>query len=122
MLQAEACQGSIGPSAHSSPFSRSVSTPSGTTPLGEFGSISEPTMSYHSDPVAQSGQRNTRRPRVMIAGFFLHLVHWKVNTGLGLLAYRGCTVYIGPGTVFLKLDFGCLAGISRFATLAADAQ
>ena len=49
----------------------------------------------------------------MIAGFFLHLVHWKVNTSLGLLAYLGFTVSIGPVALFLKLDFCCMALISR---------
>jgi hypothetical protein len=63
-------------------------------------------MSYHSDPVAQSGQRKTRRPLVMMAGFFLHLVHWKVNTALGLLASVGFTVLIGGGVVNLKPDLG----------------
>lgn len=61
-------------------------------------------MSYHSDPVAHSGHRKTRRPRVMIAGFFLHLVHWKVNTALDLLTYLVFSVLIGPGVGNLKLD------------------
>ena len=61
-------------------------------------------MSYQSDPVAQSAQRKTRRPRVMIAGFFLHLVHWKVNTEL--LPTFASPFCIGPVTVNLKLDFG----------------
>lgn len=38
-------------------------------------------MSYISEPVAQSGHRKTLRPRVMMAGFFRHLVHWNVNKG-----------------------------------------
>ena len=41
----------------------------------------------------------------MIAGFFLHLVHWKVNTALGLLAYLAFNLSIGLVARFLKLDF-----------------
>lgn len=62
-------------------------------------------MSYHNDPVAQSGQRKTRLPRVIIAGFFLHLVHWKVNTVLDLLTSLLPSV-IGREEVILKLDLG----------------
>jgi hypothetical protein len=61
-------------------------------------------MSYHKEPVAHSGHRKTRRPRVIIAGFFLHLVHWKVNTALNLLTYLGFPVFIGVRGPILKPD------------------
>ena len=71
-------------------------------------------MSYQSDPVAHSGQRNTRRPRVMIAGFFLHLVHWKVNTALDLLTYLVFSIPIGFGSGNLKPDCVAVAITSWF--------